>query len=166
MRSEEALPLTPYPSPLTRFCTMSDYMQVLAEQAKQENPAINQALDEALAELDAELEQLCPQLQVEHIGPGVGMADMGAEHVYRLVVRHHTWDVFKEGWSLKVCDALENCEFRPMWPIQGTARLRKKQVVQALPEFFAGFAEAVRAAGKAETSAARRITELAAAFAR
>ncbi len=143
---------------------MSDYIHFLAEQAKQENPAINRVLDEALAELDAELEQLCPELQVEYVGPGVGMADMSAEHVYRLVVRHHTWDVFKEGWSLKVCDALENCEYRPMWPIQGTARLRKKQVVQALPEFFTGFAGAIDEAGKADTPAGRRVKELAASF--
>jgi hypothetical protein len=143
---------------------MSDYIEFLAEQAKQDNVPVTKALDEALAELDREFETLAGELEVEHVGPGVGMADMQAEHVYKLVVRYHVWDVFKEGWGLKVCDALPNCEFRPMWPVQGVNRLRKKQLVQGLPEFFAGFADAVKAAGKADTPAGQRALAMAAAF--
>jgi hypothetical protein len=52
-----------------------------------------------------------------------------------------------------------------MWPVQGVSRLRKRQLVQALPEFFAGYAEVVRVAGKADTEAGRRILAMAAAFA-
>ena len=145
---------------------MSDYIEFLAEQAKQDNVPVTQALDEALTALDQEFESLAKDLEVEYVGPGVGMADMQAEHVYKLVVRYHVWDVFKEGWGLKVCDALPNCEFRPMWPVQGVNRLRKKQLVQGLPEFFAGFADAVKTAGKAETPSGERALAMAAVFAR
>jgi hypothetical protein len=136
------------------------YLTLLGERARDDRPRLDAELDAALAALDRELEALAGELKVEYVGPGVGMADMDAEHVYRLVVRRHRWDVFTEGWSLKVCDGLENCDLRPMWPIQGTARLRKRQVVQALPEFLRGYATAIAEAGKAETPAGRRVGEL------
>lgn len=144
---------------------MSDYIPFLAAQAALDDVPVSPQLDAALAELDREFERLAGALEVTFVGPGVGMADMGAEHVYRLVVGLHRWDVRTERWGLKVCDALPNCELRPMWPVQGTARLRKKQVVKALPELLAGYAQAVDAAGKAETPAGRRVLEMAAAFA-
>ena len=144
---------------------MSDYIEFLAAQAKQDNIPVTPELDTALAALDAEFETLAPQLEVEYVGPGIGMADMKAEHVFKLVVRYHVWDVFKEGWGLKVCDALPNSDLRPMWPVQGVNRLRKKQLVQALPDFFAGYAGAVKAADKADTEAGQRALAMAAAFA-
>lgn len=144
---------------------MSDYIEFLAAQARQDNIPVTPELDAALAALDAECETLAPQLEVEYVGPGIGMADMKAEHVFKLVMRYHVWDVFKKGWGLKVCDALPNSDLRPMWPVQGVSRLRKRQLVQALPEFFAGYAEVVRVAGKADTEAGRRILAMAAAFA-
>ncbi|HDP89338.1 MAG TPA: hypothetical protein ENN42_05200 [Thioalkalivibrio sp.] len=144
---------------------MSDYIDFLAAQAKQDNVPVTPELDAALAALDAEFETLAPQIEVEYVGPGIGMADMQAEHVFKLVVRYHVWDVFKEGWGLKVCDALPNSSLRPMWPVQGVSRLRKKQLVQALPRFFAGYAEAVKAAGKTDTEAGQRALAMASAFA-
>lgn len=143
---------------------MTDYIARLAAQAKQDPVAVTTETDRDLTELDGEFEQLAAQLEVEYAGPGVGMADMKAEHVYRLVVRHHVWDVNTEGWGLKVCDALPNCEFRPMWPVQGTGRLRKKQIVKVLPEFFAGYLAAIEAAGKAGTPAGQRVRAMAEAF--
>lgn len=143
---------------------MTDYIARLAAQAQQGAVSVTAELDRDLADLDRELEALAPQLEVEYVGPGVGMADMNAEHVFRLVVRHHVWDVNTAGWGLKVCDALPNCEFRPMWPVQGTGRLRKKQLVKALPAFFAGYLAAIRAAGKADTAVGRRVQAMAAAF--
>lgn len=143
---------------------MSDYIPFLAAQAALDDVPVSPMLDAALAELDAEFERLAGALEVEFVGPGVGMADMGAEHVYRLVVGRHRWDAHTERWGLKVCDASPNCRLRPMWPVQGTARLRKKQVVKALPALLAGYAGAVEAAGKADTPAGRRVLEMAAAF--
>lgn len=140
---------------------MTEYPRFLAAQAVLDEAPISPELDAALAELDREFETLAPALEVEFVGPGVGMADMHAEHVYRLVVRFHRWDVNTEGWGLKVCDALPNCELRPMWPVQGIGRLRKKQLVKVLPEFLAGYARAVREAGKADTPAGRRVLEIA-----
>lgn len=143
---------------------MASFIEILAAQAASERVSVTPELDQALRELDEEMERLCPQLQVEYIGPGVGMADHRAEHVYRLVVREHTWDVFTCAWGLKVCDALDNCEFRPMWPLQGTARLRKQHIVKSLPGFFTGFMQAVQAAGKADTPAGQQLQGLAARF--
>jgi hypothetical protein len=119
-------------------------------------------LDEALAALDSEMARLADALRIEHVGPGVGMADMGAEHVYRLAVRCHVRDTTTAGWGLMVCDALDNNDLRPMWSMQGVGRLRKRQLVSVLPEFFRGYAEAIRSAGKAGTDAGRRVTEIAA----
>ncbi|MEJ2059133.1 MAG: hypothetical protein P8Y64_01415 [Gammaproteobacteria bacterium] len=143
---------------------MSDYIQVLARAAEADTVWVNAELDQALTELDAEMERLATELQVEFEGPGVGMADMHAEHVYRLMVRHHVWDVNTEGWGLKVCDALPNGTKRGMWPVQGTGRLRKQQLVKALPEFFAGFVAAIDAAGKSSLPATGRVRAMAEAF--
>lgn len=126
---------------------------------------VNDELDRALRALDAEMETLADALRVEYVGPGVGMRDMAAESVFRLTVRHHVWDVNQAGWGLRVCDGLPNGALRAMWPIYGVARLRKRQLVQVLPEFFSGLADAVRDAGKQDTPAGRRVLELAAAFA-
>jgi hypothetical protein len=139
---------------------MRSYLEILAERVGAEHVVIDAGLDQALAELDRVMERLGMALEVEHVGPGVGMADMGAEHVYRLVMRRHRWDVFTESWGLKVCDALANCELRPMWPLQGTARLRKRQVVRVLPEFFAGYIRAVIEAGKSDTAAGRELRDI------
>jgi hypothetical protein len=144
---------------------MRSYLEILAERAGAEQVVIDAGLDQALAELDRVMERLGTALEVEHVGPGVGMADMGAEHVYRLVMRRHRRDVFTEGWGLRVCDALANCELRPMWPLQGTARLRKRQVVRALPEFLAGYLRAVVEADKSDTVAGRELRKIAEAMA-
>lgn len=140
-------------------------LHFLAEQAKQERVAITPELDEALAWLDTTMERLAGALEVEYIGPAVGMKNINAEHVYRLMVRQHTWDVFVKAWSLKVCDALDNAGNRMSWPVQGVQRLRKQHVVQVLPEFFAGYLVAIEAAGKADTEAAVEIRDMAGFFA-
>jgi len=140
---------------------MADYIEELAEQVRADAVTLSPALDHALAALDAEMEQLCADLQVPYIGPGVGMADMAAEHVYRLVVAEHEWDRVTRAWGLKVCDSLDNCDLRPMWTVQGVGRLRKRQVVRALPAFFEGYARAVKEAGRSDTAAGGRLLAMA-----
>lgn len=140
-------------------------IEFLAAQAHAERVRLSGQLDEALRALDAEMSELAGVLQVEYVGPGVGMQDMGAEHVFRLAVREHVWDVSESGWGLKVCDGLPNGGLRAMWPVYGVARMRKQQLVRALPQFFSGLADAVREAGKGETPAGRRVLDLAVAFA-
>ncbi|MEJ2481354.1 MAG: hypothetical protein P8Y78_14605, partial [Acidihalobacter sp.] len=100
----------------------------LAAQAHADRVRLSGELDEALRALDAEMSELAGVLQVEYVGPGVGMQDMGAEHVFRLAVRHHVWDVSEAGWGLKVCDGLPN----------GRGHIR----VHALQEIFFGDAQA------------------------
>jgi hypothetical protein len=65
---------------------------------------------------------------------------------------------------LKVCVAAPEANCRAEWPVQGVSRLRKVRVIKALPEFFAGFSAAVKAAGKADSPAGQRIAELAQRF--
>lgn len=136
----------------------------LVAQSREQAPRLGDEMDRSLRELDAQLSAIADALRVEYVGPGIGMREMGAEHVFRLVVRHHVWNVTEAGWGLKVCDGLPNAALRPMWPIYGVSRLRKRQLVQVLPEFFQGYAEAVRRANKAQSEAGERLMELAAAF--
>ncbi|OBS09125.1 hypothetical protein [Acidihalobacter prosperus] len=143
---------------------MDDNISLLAAQAAAPSVTVNAALDEALRALDRRIEVLAEALQVEYLGPGIGMLDMDAEHVFRLAVRHHVWDVAHAGWGVKVCDALPNGGLRPMWPIHGVGRLRKQQLVRALPAFFQGYVTAVAAAGKAGTPAGRELQALAESF--
>lgn len=138
---------------------MPDYMDVLAKLSQTTPVAITQALDTALTALDAEFEQLAPALEVEYIGPGVGVE--GKETVYRLVVRAHEWTMRQPSWSLKVCDALPNAGWRVAWAVQGVSRARKALVIQQLPAFLHGYAQAVKVAGKTETRAAQRIMTMA-----
>lgn len=138
-----------------------DPVGLLGALAHAERIPVTPELDRALAALDAEMTRLAEALAVEYVGTGVGMADMQAQHVYRLVVRRHIRDATTAGWGLMICDALDNNDLRPMWSLQGAGRLRKRQVVAALPGFFRGYAEAVQAAGKADTVAGRRVTQIA-----
>lgn len=141
---------------------MQTHIELLAEQAHAPRVAITAELDAALQALDAEFEALAPQLQVEYIGPGVGVE--GQEDVYRLAVRYHEWVMNQPSWSLKICDALPNAQWRAAWAIQGASRARKALLVRGLPQFMRGFAEAVRAAGKANDAAGRRVEAMARAF--
>lgn len=143
---------------------MNEVMKLLARQVSAPRVIVNEMLDIALHALDQRLETLSALLEVEFLGPGVGMQDMDAEHVFRLVVRHHVWDVAHAGWGLKVCDALPNAGLRPMWSIYGVGRLRKQQVVRVLPEFFQGYVAAVIAAGKAQDAAGLQLQALAEYF--
>lgn len=140
---------------------MDEKIALLASAIVAPKIIINDALDDALRALDERLQTLSSALTVEYIGPGVGMQDMEAEQVYRLVVRYHIWDTTRSGWGLKVCDALPNGMMRPMWPIYGVGRLRKQQLIRALPDFFQGYLEAVTTAGKEQEPAGRGLYALA-----
>jgi len=140
---------------------MDEKISLLASAIAAHRIIVNDALDDALKALDERLETLSSALTVEYIGPGVGMQDMAAEDVYRLVVRYHLWDTTRSGWGLKVCDALPNGMMRPMWPIYGVGRLRKQQLIRALPDFFQGYLKAVESAGKGQEPAGRALYALA-----
>lgn len=142
-----------------------DPLETLARLVRDPPVSVSRELDEALEALDMEMTRLAGALQIEYLGPGVGMADMNAEHVYRVVVRHHVWDTTTAGWGVRVCDALDNNDLRPMWSLRGVGRLRKRQLLAVLPEFFQGYAAALEAAGVADTPAGRRVLEIARALA-
>jgi hypothetical protein len=142
---------------------MQAFIDYLAAQSRAPQVRIDMQLDSALAQLDKMMEGLARELQVEYYGPEIGVSE--GRHVYRLVVRAHEWEIHNPTWSLKVCTALPHAGWRADWAVQGVARLRKALVVQALPAFFAGYAQAVAEAGKSETKAGQRLAELARAFA-
>lgn len=140
---------------------MKDFIALLVEQSRQQRIVINPALDDALTHLDHALEGLCAAVQVECHGPYVGVETPLA---HQMVVREHEWKIHQPAWSMKICVAAPEANCRAEWPIQGVSRLRKVLVVKALPEFFAGFAEAVKSAGKENSSAGMRVVELAQRF--
>lgn len=142
---------------------MSVSIDVLARASRAPQVAVNPELDAALAGLDRTLAELAPQLAVEYYGPEVGVGK--GRHVYRLVVRAHEWQIHQPTWSLRVCTALPHAGWRADWTIQGASRLRKQNIVRVLPEFLAGYAEAVRDAGKQDTDAGRTLRQLATLFA-
>lgn len=141
---------------------MSSFIDLLVTQSKADRVVISAELDQALTELDQAFEEIAPELAVEYVGPGIGVE--GNEDVYKMVIRPHEWQMNKPSWSLKVCDALPNADWRAAWTVQGSSRLRKQMLVKKLPEFFAGLTQAIEAAGKADTAAAARVQEMASKF--
>lgn len=138
-----------------------DFLAHLALEARSPRVRVDPALDEALARLDALLERLCRDLQVEYVGPPVGVE---AREVHRLVVAAHAWTAGAPAWGVRVCSARSPSGWRAEWTLAGAGRLRKRLIVQALPEFLEGFVQAVVAAGKADTPAGRRLARLREAF--
>ena len=140
---------------------MKDFIALLINQSHAEQVVVNQALTDALARLDLMLEGLCGDLQVEFHGPFVGVETPKA---HQMVVRAHEWKIHQPAWSVKICVASPEAHDRAEWAMQGVGRLRKQVIVKALPDFFAGYAEAIEAAGKTTTAAGQRVLELARQF--
>lgn len=134
----------------------------LAVKSRTAVPVLDQSTDLALAKLDRITADLAAALQVEYYGPPVGL-DAGRD-VYRLVVREHRLSPSQVAWGLWVCTALPHAQWRADWRIQDTSRLRKRQIVAALPAFFSGFLAAVEAAGRGQSRAGRRLAEFAELF--
>lgn len=133
---------------------MKDFIRYLAEQSQNDVIPINSTLDDALTHLDNMLTGIAAALQVEYIGPYVGVETLKA---HAMVVRAHEWQIHQPSWSMKICSAIPEANYRAEWPAQGASRLRKRLIVRALPTFFAGYAEAIQQAGKADTTAGRRV---------
>jgi hypothetical protein len=138
-----------------------DFLVHLASEARSPRVRVDAALEEALVRLDALLESLCQELQVEYVGPAVGVE---AREVHRLVVAAHAWTAGPPAWGVRVCCARAPSGWRAEWTLAGAGRLRKRLIVQALPEFLEGFLEAVVVAGKADTPAGRQLARLREAF--
>lgn len=140
---------------------MKAFLPLLARLSRASAIRVDDELDDALARLDYMLDGLCAALEVEHLGPFVGVERLEA---HRLVVRKHLWQLGAPAWSLKICPTAPAANWRAEWAIQSASRMRKPIVVRALPEFFSGFADAIETAGKSETLAAGRVREIAALF--
>ena len=137
---------------------MEDFISLLKQQSCSEKVAVTPELDEALTKVDQMLESICAELQVEYDGPYVGVEILNA---HRLVVRAHEWKIHEHTWSMKICSTAPAANHRAEWAVQSAGRLRKHVIVKALPLFFAGFVEAIAAAGKSDTPAGKRMQEVA-----
>ena len=140
---------------------MKDFIQHLASLSCLPTPTVNSALDDALTHLDNTLAGIAAALQVEYIGPYVGVETLKA---HAMVVRAHEWQIHHFTWSMKICSAVAEANYRAEWPAQGASRLRKQRIVKALPEFFAGYTAAVQAADKLDTPAGQRLAAINAQF--
>ena len=136
---------------------MKSFLPFLARLSRASTIPVDSELDDALARLDHMLERLCAALEVEYLGPYVGVERLDA---HRLVVREHMWRLGAPAWSLKICPTAPAANWRAEWAIQSASRMRKPIIVRALPEFFAGFVMAIEHAGKSETMAAVRLREI------
>lgn len=140
---------------------MNDFVALLVERSRAEQPKVDAALENALARLDHLLAGVSAELQVEYYGPGVGVETAAA---HRLVVRAHAWGGGRPQWGVRVCSAAPQAHWRAEWTLQAAGRLRKALIVRALPEFFAGYGQAVAAAGRAQSASGQRVAALARRF--
>ncbi len=141
---------------------MNDFVALLIERSCASQPQVDTALGEALARLDHLLAGVSADLRVEYFGPWVGVETPMA---HQLVVRAHAWDMGRPQWGVRVCSTAPQAHRRAEWTLRGSGRLRKALIVRVLPEFFAGYATAVAAAGRAQSASGRRVAELARRFA-
>ena len=136
---------------------MKNFITHLVAQSRLDTVTVNATLDDALTHLDNMLGGIAEALQVEYLGPYVGVETLLA---HRMVVRAHEWKIHQPSWSMKVCSAIPEANYRAEWPVQGCGRLRKQLIVKALPEFFAGYTETVRLANKIDSPAGLRLLAL------
>lgn len=140
---------------------MKDFVGLLVERSRAAQPKVDAALDDALVRLDHLLAGVSADLQVEYYGPCVGVEAVSA---HRLAVRAHLWEMGRPQWGVKICSTAPQAHWRAEWTLQGCGRLRKALIVRALPEFLAGYAQAVAAAGLSGSASGQRVAALARRF--
>ncbi|HUW98512.1 MAG TPA: hypothetical protein VMV40_06685 [Acidiferrobacter sp.] len=138
---------------------MEPFLVTLRDGAQAPAAGEDLAQDDALAQLSRVLSQLAAALEVEHVGPFVGVG--AGRLAFCLAIRAHTEAPGVQIWGARVCSAEPRSGLRAHWDLARVARLRKPIVVQALPAFLAGYHQAVVAAGKGDTRPGRRVAELA-----
>lgn len=122
-------------------------------------------IDQSLQAMDQEISVLADALRVEYVGPDVDIQLRQDQPAFKLVVRHHIWDIATAGWGVKICDALPQAHWRVMWPVYGVSRLRKRKLLSVLPRFFAGYAASVVDVGAVNLQAVDRLEEISGFFA-
>lgn len=137
---------------------MEPFLVTLRDQAKAPRLVPDGALDDALVRLGHILAQLAEALEVEYIGPFVGLG--AGREAFCLAIRAHTEAPGVQVWGARVCSAEPHSGLRANWELARVARLRKPVLAQALPPFLAGYYQAVVAADKGETGPGRRLLEL------
>ncbi len=137
---------------------MEPFLKILRERACAETIPVDAALTDALARLSRLLAQLAADLQVEYLGPPVGLGD--GRDAFRLAVRAHQEAPGVRTWGVRVCSAQPHAGLRADWDLPVVSRLRKVVVVRALPAFLAGYEAAVAGAGRSGTRSSERLASL------
>ncbi|MDA8389909.1 MAG: hypothetical protein M0Z76_04115 [Gammaproteobacteria bacterium] len=138
---------------------MEPFLKILRDRAHAGTIPADAALTEALGRLSRLLAHLAADLQVEYVGPHVGLGD--GRDAFCLAVRAHEEAPNRRVWGVRVCSAQPHAGLRADWDLAAVSRLRKVIVVRALPAFLAGYAEAVAQAGRAPTRAGARLNHIA-----
>ncbi len=141
---------------------MEPFLMVLSDCARDPKRRPDRALDEALARMGRILSQIAAALRVEYRGPFVGIG--AGREAFCLAVRAHEEGPDTQVWAARVCSAAPHRHLAAQWDLAAVSRLRRPLVARALPEFLAGYYEAVAAAAKADTAAGQRLLTLAQAL--
>lgn len=142
--------------------TVEPFLAVLRHHAYDPGARPDPALDEALARLGGVLAHLAGALEVEYVGPFVGLG--AGREAFCLAVRAHEEAPGVRVWGARVCSAAPHRGLAAHWDLGAVARLRKPVLARALPGFLSGYYSAVQAAAKADTKAGRRLLTLVAAL--
>ncbi|MHB8254766.1 MAG: hypothetical protein ACYDEV_13955 [Acidiferrobacter sp.] len=137
---------------------MEPFLVTLRDWARTPRSMPDAALDDALGRLSRILAQLALGLEVEYVGPFVGIG--AGRQAFCLAVRPHTEAPGIQVWGARVCSAEPHLGLRAHWDMASVARLRKPVLAQALPAFLAGYYQAVVLAHKADTRPGHRLREL------
>ena len=135
---------------------MDLFLKILRDRAQAETIVVDAALTDALGRLSRLLAHLAADLQVEHVGPHVGLGE--GRDAFCLAVRAHEEAVGSRAWGVRVCSAGPHASLRADWDLPAASRLRKAVIVRALPAFLAGYVEAVAQAGRLSTRSGERLS--------
>ena len=136
---------------------------VLLRDALGGTPITQAEIRDALQRVDRLVADLAGDLQVSYAGPFVGPPLAPEQH--QLCVREHHWPRDVHAWGVALCSTHPTHAGRADWRLGGVSRDRLPIVLQALPAFFAGYAQSAADAGMAKRGSCRRLREIAHALA-
>ncbi|WP_248886379.1 hypothetical protein [Acidithiobacillus acidisediminis] len=121
------------------------------------------ALRDAFIPLDHFLGDIASDLQIIYDGPDVGLD--AHPNLHRLRIAEHHWTGTEHAWGIAVCSYAGSGEPRSEWRIHRVSRERLPVILQALPEFFRGYA-ALAQRERPGRGSTQRLEDVTALFAR
>jgi hypothetical protein len=136
---------------------------ILLKNAAHGQPAQAEALRDALHRVDHMLADLASDIGIVYPGPYVGLHHTPEQHL--LVVADHHWSLEQRGWGVAVCTQHPVFGWRAEWLLATVSRERLPIIINALPNFFAGYAAAAEASSAKKRPSTQRLKTLAELFA-